>query len=118
DKEAKRIRKMVRQLPIYIFEDTPIINIIQFIKSFFFKGRFGFIEYENYYIFAVSKKSIILFADVFKEAKSVLINELCANGLSYTENADEICNINEVIRLNRICNEYEVNRLEDAKFEK
>ena len=118
DKEAKRIRKMVRQLPIYIFDDTPIINIIQFIKSFFFKGRFGFIEYENYYIFAVSKKSIILFADVFKEAKSVLINELCANGLSYTENADEICNINEVIRLNRICNEYEVNRLEDAKFEK
>lgn len=118
NKEAKSIRKMVRELPIYIFEDAPIIGTIQFIESFFFGGKFGFIKYDNYYIFVVSKKSIILFVNILKEAKEILLKEFCANNLHYTENTDEICNTDEVLRLDKICNEYEVNQLKDAKLER
>ena len=115
--EAKSIRKMVKELPIYIFEDTPLVTKIQFIETFFLNGKFGFIENDNHYIIVVSKKSITLFANIIKEAKDILIGELCANNLSYIDSVDEICNINEVIRLNRTCNEYEVNELNDATLE-
>lgn len=116
-KEAKAIRKMVRELPIYIFEDTPIIGTISFIESFFRKGKFGFIENDNHYILVVNKKSIILLASILEEAKEILIKKFCANSLSYIEKVEEICNENEVLRLVRICTEYEVNKLEEAKIE-
>lgn len=115
--ESKSIRKMVKELPIYIFEDTPLATKIQFIETFFLNGKFGFIENDNHYIFVVSKKSITLLANVIKEAKDVLISELSANNLCYIERVDEICNINEVIRISRTCNEYEVNELSDATLE-
>lgn len=116
--EGKSIRKMVKELPIYIFEDTPIVTNIQFIETFFLNGKFGFIQRDNYYIFVVSKKSITLIANIIGEAKDVLISELCENNLSYIENVGEICNINEVIRIDRTCNEYEIFELENVTIEK
>lgn len=115
--EGKSIRKMVKKLPIYIFEDTPILNTIPFIKDFFVAGKFGFIENDNHYIFVVSKKNFILFVDIVKKAKNILIKELCANErLRYVERADEICNVNEVIRLNRTCNEYTMEEFDTVKY--
>jgi hypothetical protein len=113
-KEAKAIRKMVKELPVYIYEDTPLVTRIQFIETFFSNGKFGFIENDNHYIFVVSKKSITLFANILKEAKDVLVSELSANNLCYIDRVEEICSVNEVIRLSKTCNEYEVNELDDA----
>lgn len=117
-KDGKSIRKMVRELPMYIYEDTSIYTAIPFVKDFFVNAKFGFIEYDNNYIFVVAKKSIILFSNVIKEAKDVLINELCTSNLSYIENVYNFCDVNEVIRINRRCNEYEPNSLDDAKLER
>ncbi|MGF6991234.1 hypothetical protein M2150_002508 [Lachnospiraceae bacterium PM6-15] len=116
--EAKSIRKMVRELPIYIFEDGPIIGAITFIKNFFKNGQFGFIENDKHYIFVVRKRSIILYADIVLDAKDILINELCEDNLNYIKEINEICNVKEVLRLDRTCNEYEINSKEDIKLVK
>lgn len=113
---GKEMRKMVRRLPIYIFEDSPIIASLDFIKIFFYKGKFGFIENERHSILVVTKKSFVLSANVVANAVEPLVKELSENGLIFEADISKLGNVEEIIRINNTCNEYEVNLVDDAEL--
>lgn len=97
--EGKVLRKELR-LPIYIYAETPILNDLTFIESFFYAGKFWFEDLENKSIFCVVKRSFIYFADIVKDAKDVLISRLTSNGLIYEQLIDvDIANLRRIDEL-------------------
>ncbi len=118
EKEGKSIRKMAKMLPIYIYMDTPIFGVINFIENFFYKGKFGFIDLETYSIFVAYKRNFVFFADIVDGAKGVIKNLFINNNIEYVEDLSTICNISEICRIDEKCIEFEISRVEDMKLEK
>ena len=118
NKEGKVIRKMVKKLPIYIFEDSPMLSDLSFIDNYFINGEFGFIEMKSRTIFVICKRSVFFFTDIVSEAKEVLINYFNNKNIYQTNNINKMCNVMELYRIDEKCNEYEVNNIADAKWAK
>lgn len=116
NKEGKSIRRMVKKLPIYIYQDSPMLTDLPFIEMYFMDGKWGFLERDGRTIFVVCKRSIIYFTNVVSEARNVLINYFSNKKIYFTEDITEICNINDVYRISKTCNEYETNKITDAKL--
>lgn len=112
-KEGKSIRKMTRKLPIYIYEDSPMVNDLSFLSTQFFNGKYGFIEKNNKIILVVCKRSVIYMANIVPEARKVLIKYFNEKNIQQTTDVEKICNVLEVCRIDEKCNEYETS---DAKF--
>lgn len=115
-KEAKSIRKMAKRLPIYIYEDSPMLKDLPFLSSYFVNGEFGFIKRSSRTIFVICKRSVIYIADIVSEAKEVLIKYFSDRNIHQTKDIEKMCNVLEVCRIDEKCNEYEVNEITDAKF--
>jgi len=114
DKERNAVRKMVKKLPVYIFEDTPILSSLDVISHMFYGGKYSYIRRENDSIVIFQKKSILLFANIISRAEKVLDRELKRFNIEYT-NVNKIGNIDEILYLDRMCNDYEGNEIENAK---
>ena len=57
---------------------------------------------------------MVLYADIIGEAKDVLKKELCDSGLEYVMDGNEIFDINEVIKLDDICNDFSVINIDEV----
>ena len=115
-KEGKSMRKMVKKLPIYIYQDSPMLSDLPFLSSYFVNGEFGFIKRDGKTIFVICKRSVIYMADIVSEAQDVLIKYFSDKNIYQTKNIESMCNVFEVCRINEKCNAYEVNDFEDAKL--
>ena len=104
---------MTRKLPIYIYEDSPMVNDLSFLSTQFFNGKYGFIEKNNKIILVVCKRSVIYMANIVPEARKVLIKYFNEKNIQQTTDVEKICNVLEVCRIDEKCNEYETS---DAKF--
>lgn len=111
---GKSIRKMVKKLPVYLYEESPVLYTVSFIKEFYYGAKFTFIHNKNHIIFIVGKRSMVLYADIIGEAKDVLKKELCDSGLEYVMDGNEIFDINEVIKLDDICNDFSVINIDEV----
>ena len=97
DKERNAVRKMVKKLPVYIFEDTPILSSLDVISHMFYGGKYSYIRRENDSIVIFQKKSILLFANIISRAEKVLDRELKRFNIEYT-NVNKIGNIDEIFQ--------------------
>lgn len=116
NKVGNAIRKMVRRLPIYIYEDSPMLPDLPFLESYFVNGEFGFVERMNKTIFVIRKRSVIYMADIVSKAKDILVDFFSDKNIRQIKEVEKMCNIEEVCRIDEKCNEYEVNDFEDAKL--
>lgn len=114
-KENCSVRRIVKQLPVYIFEDTPLLFTLDVIGQMYFGGKYSFIRRTNDSIIVFQKKSIILFANIVPEAEVVLNNELKQYNIERIE-ADKLSQLEEIVYLDRMCNDYEGNSIEDGKL--
>ncbi len=105
-KEWKSVRKIVRQVPIYIYMDVTLAYYIEKINKMFFGGKYTYIQEEKKTIFAVEKKSIVLFANIVKDAEEVLDGKLEMGKIRKIPPAD-FPNNEEVTVLDHICAQYE-----------
>lgn len=117
-KEGNSIRKMVRMLPIYIYIDVPIGNIIEQIENYFYSAKYSFYEEKGYIVLVISKRSHILLADIIVEAKSYLNNRFLSKKMEYVEDISQFCNIDEIKRIHTKCLEYEVIDKNDMNISK
>lgn len=99
EKEGKSVRKMVKKLPIYIYMDTPILNAIPFIATFFNKGYYGFINMKTYSIFVAYKRSFIFIAEIVDGAKEVIDKLFMKKNIEYVDDLSKICDISEICRI-------------------
>lgn len=114
NKESNAIRKMVKQLPVYMFEDTPLLPTLDVIGQMFFGGKYSYIRRENDTILILQKRSICLFTNIFTEAEEVLNRELKQFNIGYSVISDEK-QIAEIMYLDKMCNDYEGNSIYDSK---
>lgn len=113
-KENNSVRRMIRNLPVYIFEDTPLLSTLDVIGQMYFGGKYSFIRRDNDSIIVFQKKSIILFANIVPEAEEVLNRELKRYNLELISE-DKLSQLDEILYLDKMCNDYEGNSIEDAK---
>lgn len=114
-KESNAVRKMVRQLPIYMYEDTPLLISFDVISRMFYGGKYSYIRRKNDTILVFQKKSICLFTNIFIESEEILNRELKQFNIEYNDMDDER-QISEIMYLDKMCNDYEGNVIEDAKL--
>lgn len=114
NKESNAIRKMVKQLPVYMFEDTPLLPTLEVIGHMFFGGKYSYIRRENDTILILQKRSICLFTNILTEAEKVLNRELKQFNIGYSVISDEK-QIAEIMYLDKMCNDYEGNSIYDSK---
>lgn len=114
-KENSSVRRMVRQLPIYIFEDTPLLSTLEVIGQMYFGGKYSFIRRTNDSIIVFQKKSIILFANIVPEAEEVLCRELKRYNMEHIAD-DKLSQLEEILYLDKMCSDYEGNSIEDGKL--
>ena len=114
-KESNAVRKMVRQLPVYIYEDTPLLASFDVIGQMFYGGKYSYIRRINDTILVFQKRSICLFTNIFTESEEILNRELGKFNIEYIDIDDER-QISEIMYLDKMCNDYEGNSIEDAKM--
>ena len=115
NKESNAVRKMVKQLPVYIYEDTPLLSSLDVIGNMFFGGKYSYIRREKDSILILQKRSICLFTNIFAESEEVLNRELKQFNIEYSVISDEK-QIAEILYLDKMCNDYEGNSIYDAKL--
>lgn len=106
---------MVRQLPVYIYEDTPLLASFDVIGQMFYGGKYSYIRRINDTILVFQKRSICLFTNIFTESEEILNRELGKFNIEYIDMDDER-QISEIMYLDKMCNDYEGNSIEDAKM--
>lgn len=114
-KESKAVRKMVRRLPVYIYEDTPLLTSFDVIGQMFYGGKYSYIRRKNDTILVFQKRSICLFTNIFIESEEILNRELKQFNIKY-RGIDDEKQISEIMYLDKMCNDYEGNSIEDAKL--
>ena len=114
-KESNAVRKMVRQLPIYMYEDTPLLASFDVIGQMFYGGKYSYIRRKNDTILVFQKRSICLFTNIFIESEEILNRELKQFNIEYRD-MDDKRQISEIMYLDKMCNDYEGNVIEDAKL--
>ena len=114
-KESNAVRKMVRQLPIYMYEDTPLLASFDVIGQMFYGGKYSYIRRKNDTILVFQKRSICLFTNIFIESEEILNRELRQFNIEYRD-MDDKRQISEIMYLDKMCNDYEGNVIEDAKL--
>ena len=114
-KESNAVRKMVRQLPVYMYEDTPLLSSFDVIGQMFYGGKYSYIRRKNDTILVFQKRSICLFTNIFIESEEILNRELKQFNIEYRD-MDDKRQISEIMYLDKMCNDYEGNVIEDAKL--
>ena len=114
-KESNAVRKMVKQLPVYMYEDTPLLSSFDVIGQMFYRGKYSYIRRKIDTILVFQKRSICLFTNIFIESEEILNRELKQFNIEYKDMDDER-QISEIMYLDKMCNDYECNRIEDAKL--
>ena len=114
-KESNAVRKMVRQLPIYMYEDTPLLLSFDVIGQMFYGGQYSYIRRKNDTILVFQKKSICLFTNIFIESEEILNRELKQFNIKY-KSMDDKRQISEIMYLDKMCNDYEGNAIGDEKL--
>lgn len=114
-KESNAVRKMVRQLPIYMYEDTPLLASFDVIGQMFYGGKYSYMRRKNDTILVFQKRSICLFTNIFIESEEILNRELKQFNIEYRD-MDDKRQISEIMYLDKMCNDYEGNVIEDAKL--
>lgn len=114
-KESNAVRKMVRQLPVYMYEDTPLLSSFDVIDQMFYGGKYSYIRRKNDTILVFQKRSICLFTNIFIESEEILNRELKQFSIEYRDMYDKR-QISEIMYLDKMCNDYEGNVIEDAKL--
>ena len=114
-KESNAVRKMVKQLPVYVYEDTPLLPSLDVIGQMFFGGKYSYIRRDKDTIFILQKRSICLFTNIFIESEEVLNRELKQFNIEQSVMRDEK-QIAEIMYLDKMCNDYEANSIDDGKL--
>lgn len=68
----KSLKRVVGQLPIFIYYDTPIINAIDFLKSFYRGGQYYIQEKTGYLLVVVHKRSFFTILNAVYDARNIL----------------------------------------------
>lgn len=85
----KSLKRVVGQLPIFICYDTPIINAIDFLKSFYRGGQYYIQEKTGYLLVVVHKRSFFTILNAIYSARDML--EMILQDAGITRSMEPSC---------------------------
>ena len=93
----KSLKRVVGQLPIFICYDTPIINAIDFLKSFYRGGEYYIQEKTGYLLVVVHKRSFFTILNAIHSARDML--EMILQDAGVTPSTEPSCMV-DIERIN------------------
>ena len=94
----KSLKRVIGKLPIYIHYDSPIVNALDFIKTFYRGGNYYFLEHNNHLLLIIYKRSFYSIFNIVTAAKDILEPFLNDQEVTLASNSDYK---DEVIRINQ-----------------